>query len=599
MHNIDLILTLTAGLTFALILGYITHLIGLSPIVGYLLAGVAISPNTPGFVADQQMAEQLAEVGVILLMFGVGLQFHIKELLAVRRIAIPGAVGQSLVATLLGLLICAISGWHWTAGLVYGLAISVASTVVLTRVLEDHNDLHTQRGHIAVGWLVVEDLFTVVILVILPALFFAPTASPSATAPDSQPSVLLALLMAGVKITLLVLFTFVVGGRLIPWILNRVTATRSRELFTLTVLVIALGIAVGSYKLFGASMALGAFLAGMVVGRSDFSLRAASEALPMRDAFAVLFFVSVGMLFDPSHLVREPLFVIGTLLVVMIGKPLAALAIVLVMGYPVKTALSVAVVLGQIGEFSFILATLGIQLKVLPDTANNSLVAAAIISITLNPLLYRAVDPIEAWLKKRAKLWQFLNRRNANLETAGTGGSPDGPAASANINPAHRAVVVGYGPVGQTVTRLLCENEITPTIIELNLDTVHRLRAQGIAAVYGDASQRDTLLAAGLTHSATLIFTTPSMGGSAEIVRIAAEINPKVRVLARTTYLRELHQLKNAGVSVVFSGEGEVAMAMTEAVLRHVGATPDQVDRERDRLRQELLEKPVETAAAH
>ena len=301
MDHLDLILTLTSGLAAALLLGYVTHRMGLSPIVGYLLAGVVVGPNTPGFVANRELAEQLAEIGVILLMFGVGLHFHFKELLAVRRVAIPGAIGQSLVATLLGCLLAVAVGWGWSAGVVFGLAISVASTVVLLRVLADNNDLHTPTGHIAVGWLVVEDLFTVLVLVLLPVLFQPGAADPAGIG--------IALAWSVVKIVALIAFVFYVGGRAIPWLLNRVAATRSRELFTLTVLVMALGIAVGAAKLFGVSMALGAFLAGMVVGRSDFSSRAASEALPMRDAFAVLFFVSVGMLFDPAFLLTSPILV--------------------------------------------------------------------------------------------------------------------------------------------------------------------------------------------------------------------------------------------------------------------------------------------------
>src|SRR4051794_28475561 len=297
MHaNIDLILTLTGSLAAALALGYVTQRLGLSPLVGYLLAGVVVGPSTPGFVADRHLAEQLAEVGVILLMFGVGLQFHFKELLAVRRIVVPGAVVQSLAATALGAVTGWAFGWGWSAGLVYGIAVSVASTVVLIRVLADHNDLHTQTGHVAVGWLVVEDLFTVVVLVLLPALFGG----------EGAGGLPLALLLTALKIGVLVALTFLLGGRLIPWLLGRVDETRTRELFTLTILVVALGIAVGSALLFGVSMALGAFLAGMVVGRSDFSLRAATEALPMRDAFAVLFFVSTGMLFDPRSLLQAP-----------------------------------------------------------------------------------------------------------------------------------------------------------------------------------------------------------------------------------------------------------------------------------------------------
>src|SRR4051794_357920 len=370
MHaNIDLILTLTGSLAAALALGYVTQRLGLSPIVGYLLAGVVVGPSTPGFVADRHLAEQLAEVGVILLMFGVGLQFHFKELLAVRRIAVPGAVVQSLAATALGAVTGWAFGWGWAAGLVYGMAVSVASTVVLVRVLADHNDLHTPTGHIAVGWLVVEDLFTVVVLVLLPAVFGTEGARPGGLP--------LALLLTALKIGVLVAVTFLVGGRLIPWLLGRVDQTRTRELFTLTVLVVALGLAVGSALLFGVSMALGAFLAGMVVGRSEFSLRAAADALPMRDAFAVLFFVSVGMLLDPGALVATPVLFAATLAVVLVGKPLVALVLVRLMRYPFRVALSVAIALAQIGEFSFILASMGRDLGILTSEATNTIVAAS------------------------------------------------------------------------------------------------------------------------------------------------------------------------------------------------------------------------------
>ncbi|HEY2894226.1 MAG TPA: cation:proton antiporter, partial [Pirellulales bacterium] len=391
MHEIDLILTLTAGLAVALVFGYITQRIGLSPIVGYLLAGVAVGPHTPGFVADQHLAEQLAEIGVVLLMFGVGLQFHWKELLAVRRVAVPGALVQSAVATILGALVAHAFGWGWTAGIVFGMAISVASTVVLLRVLADNHDLHTRAGHIAVGWLVVEDLFTVVMLVLLPALF-GQRAEPAGIAM----TVGLALLKVGA----LVVVTVVVGGRVIPWLLTRAALSRSRELFTLTVLVVALGVAVGAAKGFGVSMALGAFLGGMIVGRSEFSFRAASEALPMRDAFAVLFFVSIGLLLDPAALMDAPGILCATLGIILLGKPAAALALTLICGYSLEVATSVAVALAQIGEFSFLLASVARDMGVLGALATNTIIAAAIISISLNPLLYRAIGPSLRWLEK-------------------------------------------------------------------------------------------------------------------------------------------------------------------------------------------------------
>ena len=578
MHNIDLILTLTGGFIAALALGYVTHRLGLSPIVGYLLAGVALSPHTPGFVASTEMAEQLAEIGVILLMFGVGLQFHFKELLAVKRIAVPGAVVQSLVATGLGAAIMHGLGWSWPAGIVFGLAISVASTVVLTRVLADNGDLHTPTGHISVGWLVMEDLFTVFVLVLLPAIF-----GPEA---GTDGGVVAAMGWAAAKIVALVAFTFVVGGWVIPRLLTHIAKTGSRELFTLAVLAIALGIAVGSAKLFGVSMALGAFLAGMVVGRSDFSVRAATEALPMRDAFAVLFFVSVGMLFNWQSLVAAPLLVLATLVVILIGKPLAALVIVLLLRYPLRVALSVSIVLAQIGEFSFILATMGRQLDILPENAANILVAAAILSITLNPLAYRFVGVFEKQLERLAPGFvRWIARRAVGDEP-----SPAVPQRSAAR---YRAIVVGYGPVGQTVARLLRENEIEPTIVELNVDTIQRLRAEGVPAVYGDATRIETLTQAGIAQAHALVLSASSIRDGQEIVRQARALNARIRVLARTGYVRELADLRAAGADAVFSGEGEVALAMTESILKNLGATPEQVDRERDRVRNALFGAPV------
>jgi len=579
MHELDLIMTLTGGLTAALIFGYLTHRLGLSPIVGYLLAGIAVGGHTPGFVADNATAEQFAEIGVILLMFGVGLQFHAKELLAVRRVAIPGAVCQSAVATLLSCIVARWLGWSWSAGIVFGFAVSVASTVVLLRVLVDNNELHTPTGHIAVGWLVVEDLFTVFLLVILPVLFGAGTAG-SASLP-------LAIGLSLVKIAILVALTFFVGGRLIPWLLEHVAATRSRELFTLTVLVLALGIAVGSAKVFGVSMALGAFLAGMVVKQSDFSFRAASEALPMRDAFAVLFFVSVGMLFDPAHLMKSPGLVLITLVIILLGKPLAALIIVLVLGYAPRVALSVAVALAQIGEFSFILATVGRSLGVLGEIQANTLIAASIISISLNPLLYRLIGPLEKRVK-HTRLWQMFENRSKPRHLQGTETVLSDMPVSRD-----RAIVVGYGPTGSTLARLLVENEIDPVVVEMNLHTIRHLQTEGIAAIYGDASLQETLKAAGVETAVALILTSAGMQGAEEVIRVSRGLNPSIRIIARTAYLRDIPPLRRAGADAVFSGEGEIALNMTEHMLRKLGATGEQIDRERERVRTELSGGPV------
>jgi CPA2 family monovalent cation:H+ antiporter-2 len=564
VHSLDLILTLTGGLAAALILGYLTQRLRLSPIVGYLIAGLLVGPYTPGYVADRSVAEQLAEVGVILLMFGVGLQFHIEELLAVRKVAIPGAIVQSAVATALGILVAQAAGWQLPAGVVFGIALSVASTVVLVRVLADNRQLHTPAGHIAVGWLVVEDLFTVLVLVLMPAVLGAGGGAPAT-----------AIAYAVLKVAALVVFTIVVGGRTIPWLLAQISRTQSRELFTLAVLVTALGIAVASAEIFGVSMALGAFLAGLVVGRSEFSVRAASEALPMRDAFAVLFFVSVGMLFNPQSLVEAPLMIAATLAVVLIGKPLAALAIVALTRQPMSVGLSVATALAQIGEFSFIVANLGTQLGVLPPDATDILIAAAIVSITLNPLLFRAMIPIERRLSRRGLMVPAAAARP--------------PAA--RVPPSHRAVVVGYGPVGRTVSRLLRENEIAPTVIELNVDTVRALRGNDVDAIYGDVTQQATLASAGINRANNLIVSIAGLPGPGEVFRVARELNPHVQILARASYLREVPALRSAGADVVVVGETEVALGFTETILERLGATREQIDRERARVHAELGER--------
>jgi CPA2 family monovalent cation:H+ antiporter-2 len=570
MHESQLLLTLTYSLIAALALGYITHRLRLSPIVGYLLAGLLVGPYTPGFVADRNIANEFAEIGVILMMFGVGLHFHLKDLLAVRNVAAPGAICQSAVATMLGALVGREFGWSWPASLVFGLALSVASTVMLTRVLVDNHALQTLTGRIAIGWLVIEDIFTIIVLVLLPAMFSTNGAS-----------------IAGVvfetvfKLVILIAVAFAVGGRVIPRILTGVAGTQSRELFTLTVLILALGIAVGSAVGFGVSMALGAFLAGMVVGQSEFSFRAASEALPMRDAFSVLFFVSVGMLLDPGALMAAPLLLALTLGVILIGKPLAAFAIVVLTGYGSRVALSVSVALSQIGEFSLILATVGEQLNVLPENASNTIVAATIISLTINPIQYKTIGFMERMLTKWPALWRAMNR------TARTSGVEGGTSETA----AFRAVVVGYGPIGQTVSRLLHDGGIEPVVIETNLNTVHRARSEKRRAVYGDAGRAEVLNAAGITTAVALILSASTTEQNAEIIRIARKANPKLRIIARANYLKEAVAMRGAGAEAVFSGEGEVALAMTEHILSLLGATAEQMDRERQRVRQEVFPK--------
>jgi CPA2 family monovalent cation:H+ antiporter-2 len=569
MPEIELILTLALGLGAALVHGYITQRIGLSPIVGYLIAGVALGPNTPGITANAELAEQLANIGVILLMFGVGLQFHVDELLSVRRVAVPGAIVAAGTTLALGAAAARSFGYSTPAAIVLGLSLAVASTVVLVRVLSDNRELHTSAGHIAVGWLVVEDLLTVVVLVLLPTLVAgSPTAAEIAT------NVALTIL----KVAGLIVFAAVVGQRVIPWILDRVAATRSRELFTLTVLVVALGIALGSATVFGVSMALGAFVAGMVVGRSEYSLRAATDALPMRDAFAVLFFVSIGMLLDPSEIVDNLGLVLAAAAIVMVAKPLVAALVLRVLRYPLRTILTVSVSLGQIGEFSFIMAALGRQLGILPDEAMDIIVAVSIVSITMNPIASRLVAPAERWISARTRMWRRVM----------PGEAQDQAGSASSLDPRDRAVVVGYGPTGRTVTRLLRDNGISPTVIELNMDTVRELRAEGASAVYGDARYADTLVSAGLRHAGTLIVSGADTGAP-ETIRSARELNPDVQVFVRAPYLRDIPTLRAAGAQHVFSGEGEVALAMTEAVLQRLGATMDQIDRERQRVHEALF----------
>lgn len=560
LHNLDLILTLAGGLTAALALGFTTQKLRMSPLVGYLLAGIIVGPYSPGFVADADTASQCAEIGIILLMFGVGLHFHLKDLLAVQRIVLPGAVAQITAATVLGMVVSHGFGWSWGAGAVFGMAISVASTVVLTRVLADNKALHTTTGHVALGWLVVEDLFTILLLVLLPAVM---------DGTEGAESVWHILGVTTLKLGALVIFALVVGQRLIPKLLAYVARTGTRDLFTLAVLVMALGVAVAAASFFGASMALGAFLGGMVVGQSEFSARAAAEALPMRDAFAVLFFVSVGMLFNPASLLEEWPLILATLGIVLIGKPLAAFIMVKIFRKPLRMALSVAVALAQIGEFSFILAAMGVSFGVLPPEASSAIIVTAIVSITLNPLLYRRIDAVAHWLESKGIGLPHL--------------------AEADLHPtgAQRIIVVGYGPVGRHLTRILRDNNLDVVVVEMNIDTVQRESAQGEKIIYGDATQREVLVHAGAEAAEGLIVSSSSAPAT-EIVEVAREINPNMRILVHTTYLSVAQNLKHEGASAVFSGEREVAVAMTEYLMRDFGATDEQIDRERRKLRENM-----------
>ena len=579
-HDLPLVTTIAAALASAWVLGVLARRIGLSPIVGYLLAGVVIGPHTPGFVGDASLAAQLAEIGVVLLMFGVGLHFHVRDLLAVKGIAIPGALLQSGVSTLLGLSIGLAFGWPPASGLVLGMALAVASTVVLMRVLEDRQLLATPHGHAAVGWLLVEDVLTVAILVVIPAL--AAGSRPAGAAPGLWPS----LGVAMVKLLALVGLVAFAGSRVVPRMLELAARLRSRELFTLTVLAIAVVVATGSALFFGASMALGAFLAGMVVGQSPVSHQAAADALPLRDAFAVLFFVSVGMLFDPAFLLREPALVLAALAVVLVGKPLVALAVVAALGHSTRTALVAALGLAQVGEFSFILGGLARDHGLLPAAGYNVIVACAIVSISINPFLFRGLEPLEALVRRRPWLSRLLEARSGRRRdrvNAGTVRAIEG-------RPVPLAVVVGYGPVGRTVDRLIRQAGVETVVIDLNLETVGALAAEGRLALYGDASHPDILRKAGIAGASHLVVTLPHSLNRGPMITAARQANPSCRILVRARYLRERRELEQAGADIACFEEAEAAAALAERLLRDLGRDETAVRSEGERIRREFAE---------
>lgn len=564
MHDINLITTIAFGLLAALICGLLAKRVGLSPIIGYLIAGIIVGPYTPGFVGDSGLAKQLAEIGVILLMFGVGLHFHLDDLLAVRSIAIPGALGQSALATLFALGVTMAIGWDWQTGLVIGIAVSVASTVVLLRLLEDHNMVEATEGRVAVGWLVVEDIITVLVLVLLPALVVK-----EAVAGEAATGGMTILKTAGwavLKMAVLGAIVVVLGAKFVPWLLLRVARLRSRELFTLTVLVMAMAIATLGYTVFGASMALGAFLAGMVVGQSKVSSQAAADALPMRDAFAVLFFVSVGMLFDWHTVLDEPWLVIGLTFVIMIVKPIAALVIVLVSGHSLRTGLTVAAGLAQIGEFSFIVADTATSLKILPDTGHHALVAGAIISISLNPWMFRRLMALEPWVKKHPRLNALLNRpvskRGEKANQAESGHPVAGTAPG--------AIIVGFGPVGRTVMRRVEELGVEPLVIDMNVDTVLSLQAEGKHALFGDATHTDILVKAGVKTASYLVVSLPDSKIGLSVLTKARELNPHIKVLVRARYVGEGKMLQEAGADAVCYDEAESATALSVVLGAHI-----------------------------
>ncbi|PAQ11808.1 YbaL family putative K(+) efflux transporter [Mesorhizobium temperatum] len=567
MPQAPLIATLVAGLGLAFILGTLANRLRLSPLVGYLVAGVLIGPFTPGFVADQALARQLAELGVILLMFGIGLHFSLNDLLSVRKIAIPGAVGQMALVTMLGLIVTQAIGWPIGAGVVFGLALSVASTVVVLRALQEMRQLETDGGRIAVGWLVVEDLAMILALVLLPA--FAGVLGGNVNGANLNGNDLFTLfepqtIWSALGLTLAKLAAFfaimvVVGRRVIPPILHYVAHTGSRELFRLAVLAIALGVAFGAAELFGVSFALGAFFAGMILAESQLSQRAAQETLPLRDAFAVLFFVSVGMLFNPMILVEQPLLVGVTLLIIVIGNATAASAIAFMFGYPSYVSLTLGLSLAQIGEFSFILAGLGVDLELLPEAGRDLVLAGAILSILINPLLFAALDRLTPWLKAR-------ERTIATQE-----GRAEPPELAATSLTDH-AVLVGHGRVGSLVAETLQTARLPYLVIEERQVIVDQLRARGVDVIAGNAAQPGLLEAANVASARWLISAIPNPFESGNLIEHAHAINPKLEIIARAHSDAEVDYLKKFGADLIIMGEREIARGISDHILSRIDA---------------------------
>ena len=564
-HDVSLIATIAAGFGLAMIFGLVAVQLRMPPLVGYLLAGIVIGPSTPGFVADVGLAGQLAEIGVMLLMFGVGLHFSLQDLMAVRRIAVPGAIVQIAVATLLGMAISMFWGWSLGGALVFGLCLSVASTVVLLRALEAKGLLKSINGQIAVGWLVVEDLVMVLVLVLLPALAGVLNAAGGGTGPVASASEIwetVGLTLA--KVTAFVVLMLVVGRRVLPKALWWVARTGSQELFTLSVVAVAVGVAFGAAQLFDVSFALGAFFAGMMMRESEFSHRAADESLPLRDAFAVLFFVSVGMLFDPVVLWQQPVKVLAVVAIILVGKTLAAIGLVLLFRYPLNTALTVGASLAQIGEFSFILAGMGVALNLMPVEGQSLVLAGALISIALNSALFAAIEPARRWILARSRLAQQLEQRNDPLAELPM--STDPKLLSKQV------VLVGYGRVGKRIAQTLREQNIPFVVAEQNREIVDALRKEGVPAVYGDAQTAEVLIQAHITRATLLVVAISHALDVRKMVEIGRTLNPGLQVVLRSHSEEEAALLQSESLGTVFLGEQELARGMAEHVLRQLRA---------------------------
>ncbi|WP_256414393.1 cation:proton antiporter [Acinetobacter sp. 5862] len=560
-HDVDLIILLAVGFGMALIFGYIAARLRLPPLIGYLVAGIIISPNTPGIVADIHLANQLAELGVMFLMFGVGMHFSLNDLLLVRRIALPGAILQIAVATLLGAAVSMFWGWSFGSALIFGLSLSCASTVVLLKALSDRGLLDSVNGKIAVGWLLVEDLVMVLVLVLLPAIAVLLGGHPLAGTDTSQ-NIWITIGLTLLKVTGFIAFMLIIGKRLIPKIMQLVARLGSRELFTLTVVAAAVSIAYGSYAIFGVSMALGAFFAGMVVKESDFSHRAEEETLSLREIFAILFFVSVGMLFDPKILIEQPLHILAVVAIIMIGKTLAAMALVLFFRYPINTALTVGASLAQIGEFSFILATLGLSLGLLTPDAQNLILAGALFSITLNSFVFSAIEPAQRWIRERSHLARLLERSGDPLAML-----PD------EVDQAYlrdQVVIIGYGGVGRRISENLMQQNIKVVIAEENREIVEKLRAQGMAAVSGEATEPYVLIQAHIQHARLLVISPMDILDIHRIVDIAKQLNPEIQVLICAESKEEAAVIRDENIGEVFYAKEEMAKNMSHHILNQI-----------------------------
>lgn len=551
-HDLPLISTIAVGLTVAFVVGLAASKLRLSPIVGYLIAGIIVGPFTPGFVADGKLAEELSEIGIVLLMFGVGLHFSLKDLLQVKWIAVPGAIIQIAVATAMGAALATMWGWPLQNALLLGLALSVASTVVLLRALEEHNTLSSTNGQIAIGWLIVEDIFMILALVLIPPIA---TNFMQADGSGGVDAWLYPLLIAVAKIVLFFAFMLIGGKRFLPWLLNVVSRTRSREMFTLAVIVVAVGVAFGAAKLFGVSLALGAFFAGMMLKESDLSHEVADRALPFQDAFAVLFFVAVGMLFDPMILMLEPLRVLGLVLIVMVGKSAAAFFIVWICRYPLKTALMVSASLAQIGEFSFILASLGIAYNLLSQEGYSLILAAALISITLNPLTFHGSHLIYAIITRYEWLNRLFKPGEADL---------DHLTNEEKTSLKDDVILVGFGRVGKHICEEIKHTNIELVVIDANRERVETLRSKGLHAIAGDASHPETLREAAIDKAKAIIVAVPNPFEARKIVEAARLLKPEIEVLVRAANDVESDYFQQQNVTLSVMGTQEVARRMVE-----------------------------------